>query len=102
MTCHWCTALNEPHEAHAVAKGYFDLVFANDQMRDEISALKEPWVVHATGLAEPLETLRDRRATIATLFSVPYHKNWARQEARWAARQAPPTVASKGKGAIAL
>ena len=35
LDCHWCAKLQEPHEAHALAKSYFDLVIALDREKQE-------------------------------------------------------------------
>lgn len=35
LDCHWCANLDEPHEAHALAKSHFDLVIDLDRERQE-------------------------------------------------------------------
>ena len=35
LDCHWCANLEEPHEAHALAKGHFDLVVDLDRERQD-------------------------------------------------------------------
>ena len=35
LDCHWCANLDEPHEAHALAKGHFDLIIDLDRERQD-------------------------------------------------------------------
>lgn len=97
-SCHWCTCLREPHEAHSLAKGYLDLVFDISDTRERQQLAERrlqkyqdslgPLITQNGGFAlsfviEPLGDIVRRRRSICALFGAEYPPAWRRQELRW-------------------
>lgn len=96
--CHWCQSLQEPHDLHAVAKSYLDLVFevSATRQRQELAERRlqayqsgiGPLIAQNGGLAlpfviEPLGDIVRRRRALCALFGADYPPEWQREERRW-------------------